>query len=78
LLVTDVVMPGISGWKLAAGMREQRPDIKILYVSGYADGAQFDNGDRDPSASFMEKPIMPEMLVRKVKEALSDGEPASA
>ncbi|HET9991632.1 MAG TPA: response regulator [Kofleriaceae bacterium] len=78
LLLTDVVMPGISGWKLAADVRERRPDIKVLYVSGYADGAQFDNGDRDASASFMEKPITPDVLVRKVKEALSESDAASA
>jgi two-component system, cell cycle sensor histidine kinase and response regulator CckA len=72
LLLTDVVMPGTSGWKLAADVRKQRPDIKVLYMSGYADGAQFDNGDRDASASFLEKPITPDALARKVREALDD------
>jgi two-component system, cell cycle sensor histidine kinase and response regulator CckA len=75
LLLTDVVMPGTSGWKLAADVRERRPDIKVLYMSGYADGAQFDNGERDASASFLEKPITPDALARKVREAL--GETAS-
>jgi PAS domain S-box-containing protein len=72
LLLTDVVMPGTSGWKLAADLRERRPAIKVLYMSGYADGARFDNGDRDASASFLEKPITPDALARKVKEALAD------
>jgi two-component system, cell cycle sensor histidine kinase and response regulator CckA len=72
LLLTDVVMPGNSGWKLAADLRAKRPDIKVLYMSGYADGAQFDNGDRDASASFLEKPITPDALARKVKEALAE------
>jgi two-component system, cell cycle sensor histidine kinase and response regulator CckA len=74
LLLTDVVMPGSSGWKLAAELRERRPDIKVLYMSGYADGAQFDNGDRDASASFLEKPISPDSLARKVKEALEQAD----
>jgi len=72
LLLTDVVMPGNSGWKLAAELRARRPDIRVLYMSGYADGAQFDNGERDASASFLEKPITPDALARKVKEALSE------
>jgi CheY-like chemotaxis protein len=72
LLLTDVVMPGISGWKLAAEVRQRRPAIKVLYMSGYADGAKFDNGDRDASAAFLEKPITPDALARKVKEALAD------
>jgi two-component system, cell cycle sensor histidine kinase and response regulator CckA len=74
LLLTDVVMPGTSGWKLAADLRERRPDIKVLYMSGYADGAQFDNGDRDASASFLEKPISPDSLARKVREALNESD----
>jgi len=75
LLLTDVVMPGSSGWKLAADLRDRRPAIKVLYMSGYADGARFDNGDRDASASFLEKPITPDALARKVKEALADSDP---
>ncbi|MEO9186898.1 MAG: response regulator, partial [Kofleriaceae bacterium] len=68
LLLTDIVMPGINGWELAAKLRVRRPEMKVLYMSGYADGAQF-TGEHG-ATPFLEKPITTEMLSRKVHEAL--------
>lgn len=70
LLVTDIVMPGISGWRLAADLRAKRPEMKVLYMSGYAEGAPFENTEVAATTAFLEKPITPESLARKVREAL--------
>ncbi|MEO8549562.1 MAG: response regulator, partial [Kofleriaceae bacterium] len=70
LLLTDIVMPGVSGWELAAKLRARRPEMKVLYMSGYADGAQFKAGEDAEPMPFLEKPITTETLSRKVHEAL--------
>ena len=69
LLLTDVVMPRMSGPQLARRLAPLRPAMKVLYVSGYPDrgGAQ---GDGLDGGAFTQKPIRPEELVRKVREVL--------
>ncbi|MEO8701549.1 MAG: response regulator [Kofleriaceae bacterium] len=69
LLLTDIVMPGASGWQLAAALRTKRPEMKVLYMSGYAEGAAFADTEAGTRA-FLEKPITPERLSQKVREAL--------
>jgi CheY-like chemotaxis protein len=69
LLLTDVLMPGMNGHELAQKLRSQRPDMKVLYVSGFTDGA-FENGDPSETRSFVEKPYEFDELARKIREIL--------
>ena len=72
LVLTDVVMPGMSGPELLKHLRVSRPDIKVVYMSGYADDAVVRHGGLATGGHFLEKPFPPEVLVRKVREALDE------
>ena len=73
LLLTDVIMPGISGRELADRLRAERPALKILYMSGYTDRAIVHHGVLDPDVAFLEKPFAAADLRRKVREVLDVG-----
>ena len=75
LLLTDLVMPQMSGRELAERVREQSPTVRVLFMSGYADEAVSRNGALDPDAAFLEKPFSSSGLARMVREVL-DREPA--
>jgi len=76
MLLTDVVMPGLSGPELARRLMASRPRLRVLYVSGYPDEAMASQGLLDPDASFLQKPFTPETLARRVREILDAREPA--
>lgn len=70
LLVTDIVMTGASGTRLADRLRRARPDLRVIYMTGYTDDAAEQHGVREPDMVLLEKPFTPHSLARKVREAL--------
>jgi CheY-like chemotaxis protein len=70
LLVTDVIMPKMSGPELAERLRELRPEMLVLYTSGYGDAAIIQHGILDPGVAYLQKPISPGTLVSRVRELL--------
>jgi signal transduction histidine kinase/ActR/RegA family two-component response regulator len=70
LLITDVVMPQMNGRKLADSLRSSRPEMEVLYVSGYTDNAIDPGGVLEPGIAFLQKPITPAALTRMVRQVL--------
>ena len=68
MLLTDVIMPGISGRELARRVQRLRPDIKVLYSSGYTDDAIIHYGVLDTGTDFIQKPYSPVQLIQKIQE----------
>lgn len=67
MLLTDVIMPQMSGRELAQDLQAQRPQLKVLYMSGYADDVIARHGILDPATELLQKPFTPDSLGRKVR-----------
>lgn len=78
LLVTDVVLPGMSGSEVAALAVKQRPGIRVLYMSGYTDDAIVHHGVLESGIHFIEKPFNVDALARKVRQVLDGSAAAGA
>ena len=72
LLITDVVMPKVSGHDLAAQITARRPTIKVLYMSGYTDNAVVSRAILEKEAAFLQKPFTPGTLAHKVRKVLGE------
>jgi DNA-binding NtrC family response regulator len=73
LLITDVVMPRLNGKELAKLLVERRPELKVLYMSGYTDSAIVNSGILQKEVAFLQKPFTPAALASKVRDVLENG-----
>ena len=70
LLLTDVVLEQMGGPELAKRLSVIRPDMKVLYISGYTDDAILHHGILSPGTAFLQKPFTTEALARKIRQVL--------
>lgn len=70
LLLTDIVMPGISGCELATALRNRQPDLKVIFLSGYTEDTMLKRGILNRGAAFLSKPFSPGALATRVRQVL--------
>jgi two-component system cell cycle sensor histidine kinase/response regulator CckA len=78
LLLTDVIMPGLSGPRLFETLSRRQPGLKVLYVSGYADDTLGRQGELEPGVHFVEKPFTAQALYKGVRDVLDADRPLPA
>ncbi len=67
LLVTDIGLPGLNGRQLADAARERRPDLKVLFMTGYAENAAIANGFLEPGMALITKPFAMEVFATRIR-----------
>ena len=77
-MLTDVVMAQMSGRELATALTHARPDMKVLYMSGYTDNAAIQIGELEPGMQFIQKPFRPDSLIRKIRDVLDHSRRSTA
>ena len=70
LIISDIIMPKMNGMKVAEGVKEHYPEVKVLYISGYTDNIITQKGILKPGINFLQKPFTTSLLLRKVREVL--------
>ena len=70
LLLTDIVMPGMSGCALASRLKQSRPGLKVIFMSGYSEHTTLDRQELESAGAYLAKPFSPETLATKVREVL--------
>jgi len=70
LVLTDVVMPTMSGRELVKRLTDKHPHLRVLYMSGYTDNVITSGGVLEPGLAFLQKPFTPALLANKVREVL--------
>jgi two-component system, cell cycle sensor histidine kinase and response regulator CckA len=76
LMITDIVMPQMSGRELVARLRSIRPALKVVYMSGYTDDSVVRHGVSEAGIAFLQKPFTPDVLLSKVRRVLDGGREA--
>jgi signal transduction histidine kinase/ActR/RegA family two-component response regulator len=76
MMVSDVIMPGMSGRELGLLLHAARPDMKVLFLSGYPDESIVRHGVLEPGVAFLQKPFAPDVLVQRVREELDGTNPS--
>jgi len=72
LLLTDVIMPKMGGKELADNVLQRKPEIKVLFMSGYTDDSIVNHGVLEEGTNFIQKPFTPDRLIRKIYQVLGD------
>jgi CheY-like chemotaxis protein len=72
LLLTDVVLPGMNGGQLAEEIKRRQPDVRVLFMSGYAPDAILHQGQIEPGTEIIQKPVTQEMLADRIRQVLED------
>ena len=70
LMVTDIVMPGGNGHELASRLASQRPEMRVIFMSGYTEHDTLERILSDPGAAFLQKPFTPDQLLKRIREIL--------
>ena len=74
-MVTDVVMPGLSGPELAQRLKPLHPELRVLYISGHTDDEMLRHGVREGLAAFLQKPFTIDTFARKLRDVLEGAKP---